>query len=113
MRRRISWAVFMALMFSLPVLVLGMTSDQVAKGKAVYLKRCKMCHGADGSGNPAIAKMLGAQFHPMSSEYIQKKTDEEIKTTIQKGKGKMAAIRGVSDQEIADVIAYLRSLKKK
>jgi len=113
MRRRIIWAVFMALLFSIPVLALGMAGDQVAQGKAVFLKRCKMCHGADGQGNPAIARMLGVQFHPMDSEYIQKKTDEEIKTTIQKGKGKMAAIRGVSDQEIKDVIAYLRSLKKK
>lgn len=83
------------------------------EGKAVYLKRCKMCHGADGEGNPAIAKMLKVEFKALDSEDVQKKTDAEFKEIIVKGKGKMAAVRGTTDSEIEKVIAYLRSLNKK
>ena len=28
-------------------------------GKAAYEKNCAGCHGADGKGNPAVAKTLG------------------------------------------------------
>jgi len=95
-----------------PLVAVGLGAAGVDEGKAVFDKRCKMCHGADGKGNPAMARMLQVQFHPMDSEYVQKLTDEEIKNTVLKGKGKMAAVRGITESEITQVTAYLRSLKK-
>lgn len=97
------------------VVLLGLPAyaeDDVSLGKAVFLKRCKMCHGADGAGNPAMARMLKVEFKPMNSDYVQQKTDSEIKETVLKGKGKMAAVRGISEDEIAKVTVYIRSLKK-
>ena len=35
----------------------GSAADAKA-GQAVYDKSCKSCHGADGTANPAIAKMM-------------------------------------------------------
>jgi mono/diheme cytochrome c family protein len=105
--------VFMLSFLLFPAVIAGYTSSgEPDAGKAVYIKKCKMCHGADGQGNPAMARMLQVEFKAMDSPEVQKLKDDEIKEMIAKGKGKMAKVRGVSDQEIADVIAYLRSLKK-
>jgi cytochrome c5 len=38
-----------------------------AAGKAVYDKACKSCHGADGAGNPAIAKMMKVDMRDLKS----------------------------------------------
>jgi len=97
-----------------PLLLAGiMATGPEEEGKAVFLKRCKMCHGADGKGNPAIARMLKVEFKALDSEYVQSKSDADIKEIITKGTGKMAAVRGATDPEIESVIAYVRSLAKK
>jgi mono/diheme cytochrome c family protein len=100
-------------LFLVPTILLGLTSlDEVELGKAVYMKKCKMCHGADGNGNPAMARMLSVEFKSMSSVHIQSLDDESIAQTIKKGKGKMAKVRNISDEDIAHVISYLRTLKE-
>lgn len=78
-------------------------------GKTVFTNRCQMCHGADGHGNPAMAKILKVEFPEMDSEYIQDKKDEEIKETVTNGKGKMAPVQGLSESDLENVIAYLRT----
>jgi mono/diheme cytochrome c family protein len=83
-----------------------------AAGKDVFMKKCKICHGADGDGNPGIAKALGITFTPMSSPEIQKKTDAELKKTISEGKGKMKPVKDLSDADTGNVIAFVRTLKK-
>lgn len=106
---------FLALLGLFTPLVFGLiiATGAEEEGKAVFLKRCKMCHGADGKGNPAIARMLKVEFKSLDSDYVQSKNDAEFKEIITKGKGKMAAVRGTSDEEIEDVIAYVRSLAAK
>ena len=96
---------------TLTLLALAASQD-VTAGKTVYTNRCKMCHGADGTGNPAMGRMLKVEFRPLSSDYIQDKKDAELTEIITKGKGKMAAVRGLSDQQLKDIIAYVRSLGK-
>jgi mono/diheme cytochrome c family protein len=111
--KRSAFATLAALILVAPILLLGMTTGDVEQGKAVFMKRCKMCHGADGEGNPAIARMMKVEFHPMASDYVQQKTDAQLKDIILKGKGKMPAVKGITDEEISDVIAYIHSLGKK
>jgi len=100
------------LLFMFPVVIMGLTSAvDVQLGKAVYMKRCKMCHGTDGNGNPAMARMLSVEFKPMSSPEVQALNDASITQLIKKGRGKMAKVRKVTDDDIVQVIAYLRTLK--
>lgn len=95
----------------IPLLLVVIAAPSDANpGKTVYTNRCKMCHGSEGTGNPAMARMLKVEFKALDSDYVQKKEDSELKNTITKGKGKMAAVRGLSDQQLTDVISYLRSL---
>ena len=77
-------------------------------GKAVFAKRCKICHGKQGEGNPAIAKALKVPLKPLGSKEVQSKGDEELKKQITEGEGKMKPVKGLSTREIDNVIALLR-----
>jgi cytochrome c len=83
-----------------------------AAGKAVYDKKCKMCHGAAGEGNAGMAKALGTTITPLSSDEVQKMSDADLKKVITQGKGKMKPPAGLSDTDVNDVIAHVRTLKK-
>jgi mono/diheme cytochrome c family protein len=81
-------------------------------GKAVFEKSCKACHGADGAGNPAIAKMLKVAFKHLGSKEVQSKKDADLKNDITKGGGKMKPVANLSATQVDDVVAYLRTLKQ-
>ena len=90
----------------------GMMMTQVAAasatdGAAVYTAKCKNCHGADGSGNPAIAKMMNVTMKPLGGQ-----TDAEVKTAVTAGVGKMKPVAGLAAADVDNVIAYVHTLKK-
>lgn len=84
-----------------------------AKGSAVYTRACQKCHGADGSGVAAIGKALKVELKPLGGAEVQKKTDEQIKKDVTTGTGKMQKVAGLSPDDVANVIAYVRTLAKK
>ena len=91
---------------------LAVAAGNATAGKAVYDRACKSCHGADGTANPAIAKMMKVDMKALSSAEVQKMSDADIKAVIATGKGKMKPIASVKGAEADDVVAYVRSLKK-
>jgi mono/diheme cytochrome c family protein len=93
--------------------VAGFAAGDAAKGKIVYIRSCQKCHGADGSGVAAIAKALKVEMKPLGSPEVQKKTDAELKKDITEGTGKMQKVAGLTDEQVADVIAYVRTFAKK
>lgn len=76
-------------------------------GEGVYTAKCKNCHGADGSGNPAIAKMMNVTMKPLGAQ-----AEAEVKTAITAGVGKMKPVAGVAGADLDNVIAYIHTLKK-
>jgi mono/diheme cytochrome c family protein len=80
-------------------------------GQAVYDKSCKSCHGADGTPNAAVAKMMKVEMKDLKSPEIQAMSDDDLKKVITDGKGKMKPIASASGSA-ADVVAYLRTWKK-
>ena len=89
----------------------GMAADAKA-GQAVYDKTCKSCHGADGTPNAAMAKMLKVEMKDLKSTEVQGMSDVEIKAIIVSGKGKMVPVKTVAGADADNVVAYVRSLKK-
>jgi mono/diheme cytochrome c family protein len=83
----------------------------VKAGQAVYDKSCKSCHGPDGAGNPAIAKMMKMEMRDLKSPGVQAISDDDLKKIITDGKGKMKPITGVSGAAADNVVAYVRILK--
>ena len=81
-------------------------------GQAIFDKSCKSCHGADGTPNTAVAKMMKVDMKDLKASEVQALSDEDMKEVITKGKGKMKPVKTVSGPAVDDVIAYVRSLKK-
>ena len=74
-------------------------------GSRIYIKHCQSCHGADGK-----ASFPGAPDFSRGEKLMQ--PDYLILNTIKKGLGIMPAYEGLySDEELLDVIAYLRTLR--
>jgi mono/diheme cytochrome c family protein len=76
-------------------------------GEPVYSAKCKNCHGADGAGNPAIAKMMKVTMKPLGGE-----TDAEVKTAVTAGVGKMKPVAGISAGDLENLTAYVHTLNK-
>ena len=105
----------MAVAVVLALSVLGGTAAwaaDAAAGKDVYGAKCKTCHGADGAGNPGMAKALKVEFKHLGSPEVQKMKDDEFKKIITAGKDKMKPVAGISAADVANVIAFVRTLKK-
>jgi mono/diheme cytochrome c family protein len=82
-----------------------------AQSAAVYKAKCAMCHGADGKGDTPVGKSL--KLRDLSSAEVQKQTDAELVAITAEGKGKMPAYKGkLTDAQIKDVVAFIRTLKK-
>jgi len=79
-------------------------------GKAVFTKSCVSCHGADGKGNPAMAKVMSGL--DITAKEVTQRSDDELLKAIAEGKGKMPAQKSLSKDEQKQVLAYVRSLAK-
>jgi cytochrome c6 len=82
-------------------------------GKDTFTAKCEMCHAADGAGSP-LGKNL--KVPDLRTPLIQKKSDAVLSQVVSQGKANMPAFgAALSDDEIKEVIAYVRTLaiKKK
>lgn len=94
-------------------------AGDAGRGKTVFNGTCAACHGPDATGLPGLDKNL------TTSEFAAGKTDAELVAFIKAGrptndpmnttgvamppKGGNAAL---TDQDLADVVAYIRTLAK-
>jgi mono/diheme cytochrome c family protein len=77
-----------------------------------YKSKCQMCHADDGSGNTPAGKAL--KTTPFSDEAVIKASDADLIAATKNGKGKMPAYSGkLTDPQIKELIAYIRTLQKK
>jgi mono/diheme cytochrome c family protein len=84
----------------------------LAQGADTYKAKCAMCHGADGEGNTPAGKAM--KTPSFSAPELLKATDADLIAATKSGKGKMPAYTGkLTDPEIKDVVAYIRTLQKK
>lgn len=88
-----------------------------AKGKALYAGKggCVNCHGPGGRGDGPAGKMLVPPPADLTGPKTKAKSDAELLKTIREGRSgtAMAAFKGqLSEQEIRDLLAYVRSLGK-
>jgi mono/diheme cytochrome c family protein len=81
-------------------------------GKAIFEKSCVSCHGNDGKGNPAIAKVLGDKGLNLTAKETSQKSDVQLMKVIEDGEGKMPPFKSLSEAEQKQVVAYIRSLAK-
>jgi cytochrome c6 len=76
---------------------------------ALYKSKCAACHGADGKGDTAAGKKLGAKdFH---SPELAKLSDADLIKATREGKGKMPAFKSLTDDQVQELVKYIRTLK--
>jgi mono/diheme cytochrome c family protein len=90
----------------------GASAADAKAGQEVFAKSCKSCHGADGTPNPAIVKMMKVDMKNLGSAEVQAQGDADIAKIITEGKGKMKPVKTVSGPAVDNVVAYVRTLKK-
>jgi mono/diheme cytochrome c family protein len=75
-------------------------ADDPPPGQVAYDRVCKVCHGSEGQGN------AGPALVPFELE------DEELLAKVREGGGEMPPISAnrVSDDEVKQIAAYLKSL---
>ena len=111
------WSVFLSAM-AIMLQAAGSVATETGndhKGKAVYERTCAACHGPQGRGDSQMGKMLVPPAADLTSPAIRKKSDAEILQVLANGKppSAMPAFKGqLSEQEMRDTIAYLRTLTK-
>ena len=78
------------------------SQDSKSTGKVAFDRVCKVCHGAEGSGDNA------PRLVPFDREY------DEVLGIVRDGLGEMPPIsdRRVSDAEVKQIVEYLHSLSK-
>ncbi|MBI3538171.1 MAG: cytochrome c, partial [Chloroflexi bacterium] len=85
---------------------------RAAMGKSVYEENCAACHGARGRGDGALAPTL-RQTPADLAQHAFHHDEIYLATIIQRGTGAMPAFRAkLSDEEITNVIQYIRLLAR-
>lgn len=111
MKRTIVPLLILLLAFS--VSLLSANKGDAKAGKAVYQKRCGTCHELSGAPKAAIAKMMKVEMRDLSVKTVQDKSDAELRKIVVEGTGKMKGVAGLSDKDMANLLAFVRSLAKK
>ncbi len=104
------------LLASVISLAAAMTAG-AADGKALWDHHCTMCHGADGKGQTNMGKKLGAKDYTdpkVQAALTDAAATKAIKDGFKNEDGKMVMrpAKNLSDDQIKDLVAYIRSLKK-
>ena len=105
------------------VFPLGALAGNAGHGATVYAQQCAFCHGADGNGEgPDASKFFWAPanfktgvFKFRSTRSGSLPTDADLERTIKRGLPgtAMLAQDHLKDADIADVVAFLKTLSPK
>jgi mono/diheme cytochrome c family protein len=89
------------------------------EGESIFQTRCFVCHGRKGKGDGPAAAGLGASVRDLTNSTWQESTsDETIRAVIRNGaraiggSAAMAPNPDLTDEQIASLVQYIRSLRK-
>jgi len=85
----------------------------LAKGKELFTKHCKSCHGATGKGDGPKAKELDTPTGDFTAKEFQAQTEGEMFYKAKEGRDDMPSFKTKipADDDLWAIIAYVRSLK--
>ncbi len=75
-------------------------SSPEERGRTLYQARCRMCHGADLSGQPPAT--------PSLVDVAARLDEDQIRQVVRRGRGPMPAFSKLSEAELQSVLTYLQ-----
>lgn len=79
-------------------------TGDLASGQALFAANCAACHGPEGEGTSIAPEALN------DADWLADHEDEDLREAILEGEeGKMPAFSRLTEQEVLDLIALLRS----
>jgi len=81
----------------------GLQQNDAGKGpgEATYRSQCSVCHGADRSGSPP--------GFPSLVDVHKRFSDEQIKSVVHHGKGRMPTFPNLSDRQLDQLLEFLKN----
>jgi cytochrome c6 len=97
-------------------IVVGAAFVFAAPAAENWENHCAKCHGADGRGQTKVGKKLNVKDYTKADVQAKMKDDEMFKVisdgVIENGKEKKKPFKGeLSEQEIKELVAYVRKFK--
>jgi mono/diheme cytochrome c family protein len=119
MRKVAMASVVLTAILALPAGV-SFAEGNATKGKGLYDKNCASCHGAGGKGDGVAAASLKPKPKDLADKtFMAGLKDEQLIDVIKKGGaavGKSPLMppygAALKDQDVQDVVAFIRSLVK-
>jgi len=105
-RKNLGTATLIAALLAGAGLVGTAARADVKTGEATFKAKCAMCHGADAKGKASMANT------DLTAADAQKMSDADLSGIITNGKGKMPAYKTLTPDQVKDLVAFIRSLKK-
>jgi cytochrome c553 len=106
-------------LLSISTVIVAAATFSAAAGdaKATFEKDCAKCHGATGKGDSKMGQKLGCRDYTDAKVQADLKDDAAIKAIKEglkdkEGKTLMKPAEGLSDSDIKDLVAYMRTFKK-
>lgn len=87
-------------------------------GKSLYAAKCATCHGPAGKGDGVAAASLTPKPRDLTDNaYMKTLSDQQLADVLKKGgaavgKSPLMPASGLKDEEIPDMVAFLRTLSK-
>lgn len=90
----------------------GLSSEELARAKALFGGKCTRCHGANGRGQTVLGRMLGVPDFSNGKWWKDHGDDDDLIKSITKGNGEMPAFgKKLTKQEISLLANYVRHFK--
>lgn len=88
-------------------------SGDADKGKRVYDTNCLICHGEGGKGDGIIGASLSPPPTDLTGLQVKRTPDADLLAVIREGRATMPAWKKrLTDQDIQNVLMYVRTLEK-
>jgi mono/diheme cytochrome c family protein len=100
-------------MLALTLVVLSVLAADAERGRSIYASNCLACHGRHGDGKgPAALAMRPPATDFTAEAWWNGKTDAQVAALIANGRRgtPMVAFPKLAPDELADLVAYLRTL---
>lgn len=88
-------------------------AGDAAKGKDLFLKKCKTCHAENGAGTPAMLKKFGNKMKPLTAKEVQAMKDAEMTKAFNEAANHKALLKSMQPGDLDNVIAHIRTLQAK